>query len=160
MSKKPVEDLAIVRHTAKMYDLLHQQSNIEELPNGVVNIFRGKVTEVFRSSGIGSSYYTEIFRQLEDQGCVSFLQRGSKSVDTVIILHRRPTAQGYRPPPKSDLTNPERYANLREDVEAVKTLIGGIHIAEALLEVEKRFKEYEGRIAELEAQVSVESNKP
>lgn len=154
MNKRPTEDLAIVRHTAKMYRLLAQGSHLEDLPNGSVAIFRGKVTEVFRSSGIGSSYYTEIFRQLEDQGCISYLQRGSKSVDTIIVLHRPPTPEGYRPQPKSDLTSPERYANLREDVEALKTLTGGIHIAEALLEIEKRFKELERLITDSQAQNS------
>jgi len=42
------------------------------------------------------------------------------------------------------LTSPEAYANLREDVEALKTLVGGVNIVDALVAVEERFKRLEG----------------
>lgn len=141
-----MSDKAIVRHTLTMYEALNEASNEEKLPGGSLRIFRGKVTDVFRSTGIGQSYYSEIFRQLNLQNCVTFLQRGSKSVESVVILHGAPTSEGYRPPQTSPLTDPERYANLSEDVEALKILVGGVHIAEALIEVEKRFKKLEDEV--------------
>lgn len=135
---------AIIRHTATVYQALNDESKLEDIgEEHNARIFRGKLTEVFKSTGVGATYYSEVFRQLDEQGCVTLLQRGSKSVDSVVILHRPPSPDGYLPPPKSPLTNPERYANLQEDVEALKTLVGGIHIAEALKEIEDRFKKLE-----------------
>lgn len=134
---------AIIRHITTFYDLLEQDAVTEKVDGSSLRIFRGKVTGIYRESGIPQSYYSEVFRQLEMQGCITFLQRGSKSVSSVIVLHRPPTESDYVPPIKSDLTNPERYANIREDVEGLKTLVGGVNIAEALRTIETRLDQLE-----------------
>lgn len=140
---------AIVRHTATFYDLLDQDAVTEQVDGSALRIFRGKVTRVYRESGIPQSYYSDVFKQLEMQGCITFLQRGSKSVSSVIVLHQPPSAEGYVPPRKPDLTDAERYANVREDVEGLKTLVGGINIAEALKTIETRIDQLEQQQGEI-----------
>jgi hypothetical protein len=147
---------AVIRHALAVYNVLNDSSKLEDIgQEKSARIFRGKITDVFRSTGIGQSYYTSVFNQLETQGCITILQRGARSVESVIVLHRPPTVEGYVAESKSALTDAERYANLRDDVEALKTLVGGIHIGEALKEVEQRLRIVEESIT---AKDSVTSN--
>ena len=133
------EDKAIVRHCATIYATLLAQARKE----GEFVIWRGKITKMYAETGVPQSYYSAVFKQLEDQGCITYAQKGTRSVESVLVLDHEPTPEGFIPPPPSPLTDPERYANLREDVEALKILVGGINIAEALIEIERRLKEVE-----------------
>src|SRR4029079_15968167 len=130
MSEQPK---AIVRHTLAVYNALRDRAK----ERGEDLIFQGKVTEVYASTGISQGYYSEVFRQLEVQECILYLQRGGRSTDSILVINHPPTAEAFRPAPKSDLTSPEAYANLREDVEALKTLVGGVNIVDALVAVEE-----------------------
>lgn len=134
---------AIIRHTLTMFEALYKESSLEDIEGETTRIFRGKVTDVFRSTGIGQSYYSEIFRQLQGQGCLTILERGSKAFNSTIVLHYPPTRETTLPARKSVLTDAERYANLREDVEALKTLVGGVSIVEALRSIEERLGQLE-----------------
>jgi len=133
---------AIVGHTNTMYYALRDRATQE----GEHLIFRGKVTKVFGETGISNGYYSEVFRQLEGQGCILYLQRGSKSTESVIALQHPPEAAETLPAAPSPLTDAERYANVWEDVRALKTLVGGLNIVEALKTIEDRLEELERRL--------------
>lgn len=139
MSEQVIESKAIVRHTLTVYNALKDRAKEE----GNDLIFRGKVTEVFASTGVSQGYYSDVFKQLEGQECILYLQKGSRSTDSVILISHPPTPEAHRERPKSDLTNPERYANLQEDVEALKTLVGGVSLVDALITIESRLKALE-----------------
>lgn len=137
---------AVIKHTLVVYETLEKASSIEVIEGQEISIYRGKVSKLFSTLGIGMSYYTEIFDQLDRQGCVTFLQRGGRSVDTVIVLHYPPSPEGWQERPRrtEDLTTPEKYANLVERVELHHKLLGGIDIAEALIAIDMRLKSLEG----------------
>lgn len=128
-----------------MYDALFNASKEESVGNQPVRIYRGQISKLFSATGIGAGYYSEVFRQLESQGCITYLQRGSKNVDTVIVLHFPPDPEHDIPPAKSPLTSAEESANLFESVEMLKELVGGIDIAEALVELDRRVRSLEAK---------------
>lgn len=134
---------AIVRHSISVYNALLKDSTEETFEGESIRLYRGPVSRLYASLGIAQSYYTEIFDQLDRQGSITYLQRGSKHVDTVIVLHFPPTEENFRIRPRKGLTSAENSANLIESVSLLKQLVGGINIVEALIDVDKRLKRLE-----------------
>jgi hypothetical protein len=135
---------AIIGHIHTVYNAISEQAAIEVIEDNEIMIYRGQVSKLYATLGIAQAYYTEIFQQLDDQGCITMLQRGSKSVDSVIVCHHEPSAAAYAPRrgPR-DLTSAEDYANMIEEHRRLVKLVGGMDIVEAFRELDERVKRLE-----------------
>jgi hypothetical protein len=129
---------AIVKHTEKVYDALLDASTKEDIDGDTMHIYRGQVAKLYQTLGIPQSYYTEIFTELRRQECIINLQRGSRNVNTVILLQHPPEAGDFSPKGARDLTSAEDSANLREMILLHDKLIGGMDIVGAFKNVEER----------------------
>jgi len=135
---------AIIGHIEKVYNAILDQATVEVIDGNELHIYRGQISKLYATLGIAQSYYTEIFQQLDDQGCIVMLQRGSKGVDSVIVCLHEPSEAGYQPPrgPR-DLTSAEDFANMIEEHRLLVKLVGGMDIVEAFREFDKRLKRLE-----------------
>lgn len=149
---------AIIRHTEKVYNALLDASLTETIDGDPMKIYRGQVSKLYNTLSIPQAYYTDIFKELNEQGCITSLQRGSKSVDTVIVLHHPPEEGDFRPRPSRGLTSAEEFANLIEKVLLHDSLIGGIDIVGAFRNVEERLKRLE-EIAGTQENSVIQNNK-
>lgn len=135
---------AIVKHINTVYEALLKASKKEPIDGEEYHIYRGPISKLWSSLDIPQAYYSEVFYQLDIQGCITYLQRGSRSVETVVMLHYPPTEDGYKAKQRRGLTDAENFANMIELVRKhEKGLIGGIKIVEAFGELEDRIKRLE-----------------
>lgn len=131
---------AIQRHAHSLYAALASEAT----KDGKLLVFRGSTSTVFTSLGISQGYYTETFKILEHNGCIEQLQRGSRGIDTVLLLLSCPDDPSAlelpdKPvPPADPLTGNKDYAKLVARVEALEILVGGLDIAGVLLNYENR----------------------
>ena len=100
------------------------------------------MTHVYDTLGISRSYYTPIVTFLRENDCVTFIQRGSRSAESVIVLHREPTVDGMTMP---TLTGRGQAAKVEARLVQLEKSTGGINIAKALADHEKRLKRLESR---------------
>lgn len=137
----------------QFYNLLEANANLEPVTESEqALVWRGKIMELFNSMGVASNYYTRIRAVFIKYDCVTYVQRGSRAYDSVLILNH--------PPPESfsaeDLTHvpgtdtlpgvAERVADLENSVKGLENWregIGGINIGEALRNFEVRIKRLE-----------------
>lgn len=119
-----------------------------------VLVFRGKLMDVFQSLGLSATYYTRIRRIFIKYDCVSYLQRGTRSYDSVLVLnHAPPSPQEIAP---EDLTDDpsrdtigamaDRLEELEREVSILtqwRESLGGLNILEALRDIEKRLPKRE-----------------
>jgi hypothetical protein len=132
----------LIRHAKSLYNALQEKAEPEEVQGGTLTVFRGSVTHLYDELGISRSYYTPIITFLRENDCVSFLRRGSRSVESVVVLHREPSAEGMSLPP---LTGRSHGAKVEARLKQLEISTGGINIAKALSDHEKRLKRLESR---------------
>lgn len=149
---------ATLVYAHKFYDALVELAQSELIPgegiDSEVLVFRGKLMDVFQSLGLSATYYSRIRRIFIKYDCVTYLQRGTKSYDSVLVLnHAPPTAQEISP---ADLTDDPSGATMAamadrlEDLEREVSILtqwreslGGLNILEALRDIEKRLPKRE-----------------
>lgn len=136
----------------KFYEKLAERATTETVedifgnPQKDVVVFRGKLTDVFSELKIAQPYYVKIRRILMDYNCVTYLQRGTKAYDSVLILNH--------PPPEEIapevLTSAAKSATLGEMARRLRALedwrettAGGLNIGEALRNMEVRISKVE-----------------
>lgn len=133
----------------QLYEILDRQAKDEKTDdNKKVRVFRGSLTDLYYQLGFGPGHYSPTWKILYDLGCVTMLQRGAKSVQSVMILHHAPDHAEYlqtRDQGKQDLTRRQDYATLSADIQAIKRQIGGIDIRNVLLNLEQRIASLEGK---------------
>jgi hypothetical protein len=96
-------------------------------------VWIGKTTDLFKELAIPSGYYGRVMRQLEFMGCVTRRHRGSLGTPSEVELHRDPSSiKEWQDEPQKGLTKPEDFATLSQRVTNLETLVGGLHIGEAL----------------------------
>ena len=134
---------ALIRHSITVYQALDKAAKDEVIDGDTYRIYRGHVSKLYHDTGVGQTYYTDVFDQLDRQGCITMMQRGGRNVQSVIVLHRPPTEEGYEPRRRRDLTSAEDFANMIEQVRKHNKLIGGIDIADALRKLEERVQRLE-----------------
>lgn len=129
---------------------------LEQLPVEAL-VYRGKITELWRELGISHPYYTKIRKIFMHHNCVTYLQRGTRAYDTVLILNHPPPPVGSVDFTIGDLTDDADSASLKEVAQTVRALqqwrettAGGLNIGEALREQEKRLAGLQARLEKLE----------
>jgi hypothetical protein len=142
-----ITNKAVYHHSLKFYDALAKQATEEKYGRKTLVVFRGKLVQVYGALGISQSYYQPIRKILEHNGCVEFLQSGSRGIDSVILLHKRPknVDEFIVPPdleksPSKTLTDDPEFARLADKVEGLEILVGGIDIGTAIVELDRRLK--------------------
>lgn len=149
---------ATLVYAHKFYDALVELATPELIPgegiDSEVLVFRGKLMDVFQSLGLSATYYSRIRRIFIKYDCVTYLQRGTRSYDSVLVLHRPPpTAENIS---AADLTDDpsggtmsamaERLDELEREVSILtqwRESLGGLNILEALRDIEKRLPKRE-----------------
>lgn len=111
--------------------------------------FTGKLTDIWNSVGASQTFYSKVRKLLLDEGCITVVERGSRNVPSVIVLNHPPP--DAPPEAEREAANPHltRAATLARVEGRVKALegwresTGGINIAEALRNFEKRLSRVE-----------------
>lgn len=142
-----------IQHCETFYNALNEVSTNIETDNGVVRRFAGKVTEVWKSTGLAQTYYTPVTKALERHSAILRVQTGGRNVDTVFILNGLPDewdVDGWKGQSstftKSDLTFHDKVDKLVTRLEAVEKSLGGLNVLTALEEQENRIKALEAQI--------------
>lgn len=153
-----------IQHCITVYSALDDRAKIHELKSGEkARVFAGSFTEVFKSTGLSRTYYTSIRRALENHNAILILQKGSRNSDTVIVLRGLPDKWEIDGWNDGRLTKPPEYARLRaeveEQLEEIKKSTGGLNVAAALVEFEKRVVTLETEVAELKKIVKTKTKK-
>ncbi len=132
----------MVRHAKTLYNHLKEKARDEEVQGGTLKVFRGSLTHEYDELGISRSYYTPIVTFMRENECVSFIQRGSRSAESIIVLHREPSADGMTLPA---LTGRAHGAKVEARIKALEKSTGGINIVKAIHDMDKRLKKLESR---------------
>lgn len=130
----------------KLYEVLEQEAEIEKVgnPPKEVKIVRGSLVEIFLKTGFNHGHYSPVWNVLHRQNCVSILQRGSTSTESIVALHHPPEQEKFEQSRRGGLTRRPNLDNLMADVEAIKKLVGGIDIRQAFKELNDRVRKLEG----------------
>lgn len=134
---------AVYRHMQNFYR--HMDENAEDIEYREstatdplpVRAWTGELVRTARDLGISNSYYSQVTRSLEAMGCITLLRRGSQNVGSVVALHHPPEFESFNP----DLTRRREAATLTEQrLKNLETLVGGINVGEAMLEIQTRLE--------------------
>lgn len=157
---------ATYEYAVKFYELLVSQAKLEPLPpteftapaleptaGSDVLVWRGKLQDAFKAVGASNVYYTRIRRIFLKYDCVTYLQRGTKSYDSVLVLNRPPPIEEIS---LEDLTAKPGDATLQALAErlgeaehqlailiAWRESLGGLDILQLASNVEGRLKALE-----------------
>jgi hypothetical protein len=136
----------LFEHTARYYQNLKEEANTESLHGVKVLVFRGSVVRVFRGLGVSQSYYSKIRKSLIEMGCLTVLQQGGRSTDSVVVLHRDPTAEDWENLSDGALTSNLDVAILGQRLNDVTELIGGINVKSAIADLALRIEGLEREV--------------
>lgn len=131
---------AVQRYALDVYDALAANAEKEDK----LLVFRGTVGAVYSGLGISQSYYSPIFNLLEYNECIERVARGARGAESIIVLLKRPKdAHSLELPAKDekvpeDLTNDPEFVKLKQRVEALETITGGLDIVGVLKNFEDR----------------------
>lgn len=130
----PHEDTA-----RKLYEALLATSTIEKIAGAKLPVFRGYITEAFRTTGERQAQYHPAKTLLEYNQCIEVVERAWRGTPGMIVLYGLPPSP-LTPVPrnKKDLTATEDYARLEDRVKRLEELVGEIHLPSVLQEIAQR----------------------
>lgn len=113
-------------------------------------LYTGTKTGAYRAVGISQTYYTPLFRALEEMGSISVEYVGGRGKRVHIHLNKRPDAAEFAEAWRLEsLTKGKSRATLESDVEAIRRRLPDIDIGAALLNIEGRLKYVEEALDKL-----------
>lgn len=131
------------------YDAMYDESFTDEVDGKEFRLYKGYLTNLF-TSVIGSlNTYSKIRGRLASLGCIQILEAGARNFPSVVVLVQHPAdadweaSAGGPKPRKKDLTDTPEYARLLAEVEGIKKRLGGVDLAEALSNIERRLVKVE-----------------
>lgn len=136
----------------RFYDALDERAI--EAEDGT-RIFKGHTTVVAGKlkPPITSSHYSHIRRYLIAMDCVGKMQSGSRNSESIWVLHRRPTQElldGADPGMLIQNRNErEKYKILAQQVNDLKTQLGGLNVIKAIAALEKRIDQLDDEVQKL-----------
>lgn len=147
-----------IGHCELVYKALAERSTIRTNPvtDEPELAFVGAIVPVYKSLNLSQSYYSPIFKTLEDVGAILKVQTGGRGVDTVMLLRglpdEWPEGLGWKGSRSNPLTEDSRYGRLLELVQEIeKGTIKGIDVILALTELESRVVALESKVQKMEA---------
>lgn len=125
-----------------------ESSKEEAIEGEILNVWKGFIGRTCRELNIPNGMERRVVRPLEAMGCIRIIERGVGNYPTTIILAYPPTEELWNSSDApSALTQRRSYAKLVSDVEAIKKSLGGVSIADALIDLDKRLKAVESKTA-------------
>jgi hypothetical protein len=123
------------RHCMSVWHYLNDHSDDQKR-------YLGKLTDVFEELNISRTYYTPIWRVLEQGGYVSKVQRGGGGNPSAIVVHTKPSLDALL---LTDIPE-ESSVPLVRRVEHLESATGGIDIPAVLASMELRLKIIEAAV--------------
>jgi hypothetical protein len=138
----PNAPTATQRHALILYNRLKSEAKIEQ---GDLLVWRGALTTTYTDLGISQQYYQRVVKCLEFNEVIEWAQKGKRGIESVIVLHPLPELPLSLPEkkPAKALTDDPIFAKLVDKVEALEEMIGGLDIAEVLVNYEERLRALE-----------------
>jgi hypothetical protein len=116
----------------------------EKGPKG--KTIRVQRTKVFDTLGISRGYYTILYSNLEDMGCIEHVSRGTQGRPSEMILYHPPKIEQYDPKrARSRLTTRSKSANLSQRVTILERRLEGVDLKEAIVALDKRIRALESK---------------
>lgn len=126
----------LAAHMIAVYHAMEEDSQEQE----GYKVYVGRLAELVRGLGISMTYYSRLFRALYEGGYAALEDRGGRNKPSTVILMREPTVEELT---ALTLTNPGPILSLIKRVEALEASTGGMYIAGALQEFERRVRALE-----------------
>lgn len=140
-------------HTERFYQALYDASELESLDGVETRIYRGKVTDLYKSLSISQTHYSNIRSALIDLGCMVMVRQGARDFDTVIALYRKPEKEVFEARQKNPLTRRVEAASMIPRIEALEKSIGGIDTKKALIEIQRQINAMQDDLNEMKREV-------
>ncbi len=141
-------------YTLRFYNYLHSHAELEEIDGEQKRVYRGSVTEAFKTLGVSQKFYSEVVTILIRLGCIHYIQRGSRGTVSVVAVDDSPVFSEWIDKRRlwlgkgKDLTRAGRLATIEQRLTDITDhLLGGMNIAEALANHENRLIALEGQSA-------------
>jgi hypothetical protein len=108
-----------IDYAIRLYEELDRRAF--DVPDG--RVFEGSKVEAFRATQISQGYYSLLFNQLVELGCIETLRKGGRHRPSIVLLYGAPNreqlAQNYR----TRLTKPQTIDTMREWVSQLESRI-------------------------------------
>ena len=125
----------LFEHCNNMYHAMHERATMEDDRL----VYEGKTTQLLTSVGISIPYYSHVMKALQRMGCVEQLRRGGGPTPSRWALWKEPSEEDFEaavgPIRRVSRENTDVYKRinaLEEELKAVKALLGGINVPQAL----------------------------
>ncbi len=141
----------IFKHGLALYDELSRVAS--QSKDGR---FYGSMVAAFQSTGASQSYYTRLFRTLEEKGCINTLVsgRGGGGRKSEIVLIRPPVEEDFKLVPKSSrLTKPPIDDTIGQRVRNIERRLPDTDLGQLLQDYEKRISTLESEHGMLSREV-------
>jgi hypothetical protein len=135
---------ARLRYAVEFYLILDKLAEENEYHE---RVFTGSMMKAYRQLGASSTYWTQIRKILVDSGSITILQRGTGNQASIIVLNgldEKISAEALTRPARAATVGAEVERRVRT-LEAWRETTGGINIAEALRNMERRLTKLEGK---------------
>ncbi len=139
----------IFKHGLALYDELSRVASKSEDGH-----FYGSMVAAFQSTGASASYYTRLFRTLEEKGCIDTLvagRGGGRPSDIVLI--RPPIEEDFKLVPKSRLTKSPTDDIIGQRIRNIERRLPDIDLGQLLQDYEKRISALESEHGMLSREV-------
>jgi hypothetical protein len=123
----------VAEHALNLYNAMLEQS--------VDGVFEGSLIQVYDSTVSSRAFYSKIMQGLQHSGSITLLQRGSKNQPSRVALNYPPEdVENFQP---RGLTRQGDLATIRQRIKDLENQTGGIHIGQAIGELEQRVTKLE-----------------
>jgi hypothetical protein len=134
----PKINKTLAHHVITVYRAMSEDSQEEEN----YSIYVGNLSQLVESLGISMTYYSRIFRALYDGDYAALEDRGGRDKPSTVLLLREPTVEELL---ALTFTNPGPILSLVKRLDSLESSLGGLHVRNALAEVEKRLEALEAK---------------
>jgi hypothetical protein len=129
---------ALSRHVIAVYDAMDK----EAVEHDGHRLFIGSLATLVRSIA-SSTFYAPILRALYDGGYAALVDRGGRDKPSTVVLLRRPQADELM---ALTMATESPILPLLNRVESLESSIGGMFVAGAMIEIDRRLARIEQRL--------------
>jgi hypothetical protein len=134
-----------------LYNLMDENSEVMQVEEGQVKVWKGYMTQACGLVEIPEGVRNRVVKRLGDVGSIQVVEQGRRNTPSVVALFYPPTDevwQAYQDETlQSDLlTGRPDPAMMAQQIRDIREQMGGVHIADALANHEKRIQELEAKL--------------
>jgi hypothetical protein len=130
--------MAVFENALALYNEFDKQAFDDKIDGLPIRIFHGSISECWSAVGASQSYYTRVLDTLNVLGCITITAKGRRARPSVIVLHHPPDATEFVFHSAQGLTGSPESARLRARLENLEKRVGGINIADMLVDIDNR----------------------